>query len=71
MHCGQCGAALEHTGYWDACGMVPFCDAVCLDGWRGDGTPQPYTNCECQEELDHELFVCSCGCHQGIWEGGE
>ena len=31
-------------------------------------TEQPYTNCECQEELDHGLFVCQCGCHRGIWE---
>lgn len=32
-----------------------------------DEKVQPYTNCECQEE-DHGLFVCKCGCHQGIWQ---
>ncbi len=23
-----------------------------------------YTDCECQEELDHDLFKCNCGCHR-------
>ena len=27
-----------------------------------------YTDCECQEGLDHDLFKCNCGCHRGIWE---
>ena len=37
LQCGQCEAIIEASGYWDATGRVPFCDAYCLDAWRGDG----------------------------------